>query len=85
MDTKNEQFDEQTESSTSSDSHLIQNISKSKITEGKNITVIVSDKSELRDGSLSIMNECDYNALKKLQEEIQNFCEKNNVNGYKPR
>lgn len=57
----------------------------SKIIEGKNITVVVTDKCELRDGSLSIMNEFDFKTLKKLQEEIQSFCEQNTTKSYKPR
>lgn len=57
----------------------------SKITEGKNITVIVTDKKELRDGSLSIMNEFNFQKLKKLQEDIQTFCVQNNSKSYRPR
>lgn len=52
---------------------------------GKNITVFITDNSQISAGLISAMNEVEIPALQDLDKRVQDYCNANKSEGYSPR
>lgn len=52
---------------------------------GKNITVVITDNSQVSLGLVSAMNEVELPTLEDLDKKVQDYCNANKSEGYSPR
>lgn len=52
---------------------------------GRDITVVITDNSQIGLGILSAMNEVELLTLEKLDKQVQDYCNSNESTGYSPR
>lgn len=52
---------------------------------GRNITVVITDNSQIGTGMVAAMNEVELFTLEKLDKQVQDYCNNNESNGYSPR